>query len=55
LKGFQPFCLSFLSDLLMISMPALFDKIGEQFLKKRIVIIGDLVADQFLYGTIARV
>ncbi len=55
MKGFQPFCLSFLSDLLMISMPELFDKIGEQFLKKRIVIIGDLVADQFLYGTIARV
>lgn len=36
-------------------MSQLFDKIGEQFSKKRIVIVGDLVADQFLRGTIARV
>ncbi len=36
-------------------MAEFFDKIGEQFSKKRIVIIGDLVADQFLHGTIARV
>ncbi|MBA2605834.1 MAG: hypothetical protein H0U96_03065 [Acidobacteria bacterium] len=36
-------------------MLELFDKIGEQFSEKRIVIIGDLVADQFLRGTIARV
>lgn len=36
-------------------MSELFDKISEQFAKKRIVIIGDLVADQFLRGTIARV
>ncbi len=36
-------------------MSKLIDKISEQFAKKRIVIIGDLVADQFLHGTIARV
>jgi len=36
-------------------MSELFNKIGEQFAKKRIVIIGDLVADQFLHGTITRV
>ena len=36
-------------------MSELFDKISKQFAKKRIVIIGDLVADQFLHGTIARV
>jgi rfaE bifunctional protein kinase chain/domain len=31
------------------------EKIKESFHKKRIVIVGDLVADQFLHGTIARV
>ncbi len=31
------------------------DIIREKFIDKKIVIIGDLVADQFLYGTIARV
>ncbi|MCA1624380.1 MAG: PfkB family carbohydrate kinase [Acidobacteria bacterium] len=31
------------------------DIIREKFTEKKIVIIGDLVADQFLYGTIARV
>ncbi len=36
-------------------MSELIDKISEHFAKKRIVIIGDLVADQFLHGTIARV
>ena len=29
--------------------------IQNEFPKKRIVIVGDLVADQFLHGTIARV
>ena len=31
------------------------EKIKESFHKKKIVIVGDLVADQFLHGTIARV
>lgn len=36
-------------------MSALSAKIGEIFPAKRVVIVGDLVADQFLHGTIARV
>ncbi len=36
----------------MINLSAI---IAKQFPRKKIVIIGDLVADQFLYGTIARV
>ncbi len=36
-------------------MTSLAEKISGAFPKKRIVIIGDLVADQFLHGTIARV
>ncbi|MDQ3321374.1 MAG: PfkB family carbohydrate kinase [Acidobacteriota bacterium] len=31
------------------------DAIGEYFSRKKIVVVGDLVADQFLHGTIARV
>ena len=31
------------------------DKIREKFARQKIVIVGDLVADQFLHGTIARV
>lgn len=31
------------------------DRVRKQFPSKKIVIVGDLVADQFLYGTIARV
>lgn len=30
-------------------------KIGDNFSKKKVIIIGDLVADQFLHGTISRV
>ena len=36
----------------MNNLPA---KIGNNFSKKKIIIIGDLVADQFLHGTISRV
>jgi D-glycero-beta-D-manno-heptose-7-phosphate kinase len=36
-------------------MDRLTDTIQNSFAKKRIVIVGDLVADQFLHGTIARV
>ncbi|MGI8787344.1 MAG: bifunctional heptose 7-phosphate kinase/heptose 1-phosphate adenyltransferase [Pyrinomonadaceae bacterium] len=36
-------------------MTYLTDTIGEKFQHKRIVIVGDLVADQFLRGTISRV
>lgn len=36
-------------------MDRIFAKIQESFLRKRIVIAGDLVADQFLHGTISRV
>ncbi len=31
------------------------ETIREKFLQKNIVVVGDLVADQFLHGTIARV
>ena len=36
-------------------MMNLSDAIGEKFSEKKIVIVGDLVADQFLRGTIVRV
>ena len=36
-------------------MTRLTDTIGKKFTGKKIVIVGDLVADQFLRGTIARV
>ena len=36
-------------------MDPLSAKIRKSFPEKRIVIVGDLVADQFLHGTIARV
>ena len=36
-------------------MQNLTETVQKSFLGKRIVIVGDLVADQFLHGTIARV
>jgi D-glycero-beta-D-manno-heptose-7-phosphate kinase len=36
-------------------MPKLVDIVRSQFNKKRVVILGDIVADQFLHGTISRV
>ena len=36
-------------------MTRLTDTIGDKFFGKKIVVVGDLVADQFLHGTIARV
>lgn len=50
----QPFSFIKCVDL-SISMALLASTIADKFAEKRVVIVGDLVADQFLHGTISRV
>jgi len=52
--GLQPFCY-FCDNLFVFQMKNLSQIIKQHFPHKTVVIVGDLVADQFLRGTIARV